>query len=594
LGFGGQGYIAAILWAIFVLIVYFVLGVICSPVTAADHVDWLPPVCYALLIMTVLTFALSMLSLPFDKWRLSVVPTVAVVAFVLFGVFRSDHWYEVWPRAQGWTDLPTPNSVVRAWRSRNPEAKYMTIVAASGGGIKAALWTGRVLEKMAEARAELPKSIVLVSSTSGGSVGAMYFQEVFTPEAPPTVEALRSARAAAGRSSLSASVWGLAYPDLWRVMSGGAFPWGRWRIRDRGWALDRRWELRRRALADTLSSGTRGRLGDWIVDVNEGWRPAQVFNVTVAESGAPLRIASVDLGPGASPQAPGSVPHEFSDLYPWSDIEVATAARLSATFAWVSPMTRPWMQEDSLAALIAELDGRFGSNDPNRSSVDRLRRLNADNAFRLADGGYFDNFGLHSAIEFLKDIGPDTLRNGLGPGLGINRVLIVEIRASGERPQKEKEGGLAYSLFGPILAMNNVRSSSQIARNDQQLESLRDLWERDEVTICRVVFTMTELGPLSWQLSEAESQAVLDSWDDEEDQKMKKVGHFLDFQFPPDEPDMRPDCRCPTWKNEHQPEGSKLSSDEQLSGKSPSEHSSRARLTKTGPMIENQRASKSS
>jgi hypothetical protein len=285
----------------------------------------------------------------------------------------------------------------------------------------------------------------------------------------------------------------MAYPDLWRFLSGGLVRLGG-RTHDRGWAIDRRWEVRR-AVLDSMGTllppaPVPRRLGDWARDVVEGTRPAHIFNATVVESGAAFRMASVDLGTTSARLDPGSRPHELWDFYDdaRADIEVATAARLSASFPWVSPMSRAWADP----AVAGDVD----------SSV-----VNGDAAFRLADGGYFDNFGVFSAIEFLEDVGTDELKR-----LGIRRVLFVQIRATPEASAAPKKGGLHYSLVGPVMAMNNVRTSSQIARNDVEVELLRNLWAEDSVAVVPAVFDLCGAGPLSWHLSEPEKDSIVGGW----------------------------------------------------------------------------------
>lgn len=588
IGYGGQGHWAAWIWIGGVLLLYGALGWYFSPWNSRSLVDWLPAICYVLLVLTLVTLLTSIISLFFDKHRLPVVIAMFVALFIAFYVADADHRYEVLPKPAGWSELPTAPEVIEAWNGRQSESapKPIVLVAASGGGIKAALWTSRVLEKMVEARQSLPGSVVLVSSTSGGSVGAMYFQESFAEDSTPDLDDMIRATEASGCSSLSASIWGLAYPDLWRILSGGAVPRGDWSKFDRGWALERRWEERRRKLveiqllrqADLQGAESEGSLcdlglgvdrrwtkrrarlseaglisaetgstrltprtiSDWVGGVKAGWRPAQVFNATVAESGAPMRIATVDLG-RTSAAAPGSKPQEFADLYPWADIEVAAAARLSATFPWVSPITRPWMREQHHGPLIEALRCVPAPDSETCDAIDRFERLNAAAAFRLADGGYYDNFGIDSTVEFLQDVGPVALK-----GQNVDRVLIVEIRASDEKESKETGGGLTYSLFGPISIMEKVRTASQIARNDRLLGLLRDDWAHHGVDLCRVVFTLKQPGPLSWQLSDKEVKAVRDAWgSDGEDDKMLRVGEFLDGDWSPDV--ARPSSVCPTW-----------------------------------------------
>ena len=233
-------------------------------------------------------------------------------------------------------------------------------------------------------------------------------------------------------------------------------------------------------------------LGEWAQDVRAGRRPAHVFNATAVESGAAFRLASVDLGSSRDPAAHGSHPQEFWDFYDAAkaDVDVATAARLSASFPWVSPMARAWASP----SLQGKVD---------------IALVNSPRAIRLADGGYFDNFGVFSALEFLRDIGADHLSRS-----GIHHVLFVQIRATPEGDAVPQRGGLQYSLAGPIIAMNSVRNSSQIARNDVELTHVEELWRcsSPRVEIVPLTFDLLSSGPLSWQLTQDEGDGVVAGW----------------------------------------------------------------------------------
>jgi len=66
----------------------------------------------------------------------------------------------------------SPAQVIRAGKP----GSAVIVVAASGGGIKAAAWTTRVLTGLEESNPRIfGGSIRLISAVSGGSVGAMYF-----------------------------------------------------------------------------------------------------------------------------------------------------------------------------------------------------------------------------------------------------------------------------------------------------------------------------------------------------------------------------------------------------------------------------------
>jgi hypothetical protein len=82
--------------------------------------------------------------------------------------------------------------------------------------------------------AAFSKSIRLISSVSGGGVGAMYFVNQFTATGGlPAEKELTQVVADAQTSSLEDVSWGLAYHDLWHVIlpifprsfAGRGAPW---------------------------------------------------------------------------------------------------------------------------------------------------------------------------------------------------------------------------------------------------------------------------------------------------------------------------------------------------------------------------------
>jgi hypothetical protein len=511
-GFGGQGHVPVLVF-VGVVAAFYALGWLLLDPGSPRFPDGLPAVGFVLLIAVVAVWGLSMAALILDVWRVPVMVTLLVALFVAHRATHYDHYFDVVARPSPELRLPTATEAFDAWRDHYRSTDFVTVVAASGGGIKASLWTARVLQALATE--ELGRSILLLSTNSGGSVGGMYFTDAFAG-GPPDKRGLEEVVRLAGSSSLTACAWAMAYRDLWHFLVGGLIPFGP-PTHDRGWAMDRRWELRRATLAG--AGGEKRpprRLGDWARDVGAGLRPAHIFNATAVESGAAFRLASVDLGRRSPTDAPGSRPHEFWDFFEpaKADIEVATAARLSASFPWVSPMGRAW-------------------GGPGVGGAVNTAAVNAVEAFRLADGGYFDNFGVFSTIEFLKDIGPTHLRQH-----GIQCVLFVQIRATPEGSAAMREGGIQYSLVGPFMAMNSVLNSSQVARNDLEVSLLRDLWARnsDPVEVLSVVFDLCSPGPLSWHLTQEEGDDVIRGWGASQEETLGKILLALKGEGAPPEP----------------------------------------------------------
>src|SRR5262249_40820698 len=255
---------------------------------------------------------------------------------------------------------------IAAWENLQGRDAPLVVVATAGGGIRAAAWTARVLTGLAGTCERFASSLVLVSSVSGGSVGSMFVVGSYDAARRRPAARLESIRASAENTSLSAVGWGLVYPDLIRTLplvGLGLRLFSRApQTIDRGWALEREW-VSHWIDHDTTAPPT---LGQWSDDVAAGKRPAVIFNATASESGQRLLMASTLVGRRAGADA---FTIQFADAFDRFDIGVPTAARMSATFPWVSPMARP-------------TDG------------DDVTRLH------LGDGGYYDNSGVLSAIQW--------------------------------------------------------------------------------------------------------------------------------------------------------------------------------------------------
>src|SRR5262249_25011057 len=157
----------------------------------------------------------------------------------------------------------------------------------------------------------------LISAVSGGSVGALYVASAYRNGSLPEHDGLERAIARAEASSLAHVVWGLLYHDVFRPF----YP--HFDYEDRGSALE---EACQRDI--DLSAPVES----WRNEVKSGLRPATILNVTISDSGERLLIGT------ANPRE-SSGRRNFEELFPGEDIELVTAARLSAAFAYVSPAT---------------------------------------------------------------------------------------------------------------------------------------------------------------------------------------------------------------------------------------------------------------
>lgn len=426
----------------------------------------IPALAFVLVLLIMTCMILSFLSYLLDPYRVPLIPFVVGLSFLGFWWLDRDHYYEVLPVERTASVAPIEAvAAYRAWHETYGE-EPLVVVAGSGGGITASFWTARVLTGLqADTEGRFGRSMALLSTVSGGSVGGMYFVDRYRPEGPPTAAAdLDSILDRSGRSSLAASAWGLVYPDFWRTF-GVTFA-----NLDRGWAIEQPW---RRWLAG--KDARDHRMSGWRDGLSAGWRPPQVFNATLVESGERLSISPVRLtDPDSAPRGA----RNFLDLY-GADLSLATAARLSATFPFVTPVARL----------------------PEGFVADSLE-------FHVADGGYYDNFGVVSAIEYLETILPRYVEDGG------KDVVFVKIALSEFRPRTaRKHRGWVYSAAGPLLTMMHVRTSAQVARNDLELRLFQKRWQERGLTVHLVEFLLRDRdAPLSWHLTRGERCRIDRIW----------------------------------------------------------------------------------
>jgi hypothetical protein len=457
---------ATIALAVF-LLVYGFLGVVFSP--AWRNPDLQPAaMLFLLVVLTVLTWLFSGAAFFLDRTRLPVFATLLAVS-LLTGTLRTDHQFVV--HQKDTSEIPlSPADVVNTWKdTRGKNSPATIVVATAGGGIRAAAWTAEVMSRLSEGCPEVPSSLVLVSSVSGGSVGSMFVVAPYHGEGdyPSTDKDLEAVRFNAKRSSLSSIGWGLAYPDLARTapVLGSFVP----ETLDRGWSLENAWATGWREREESTPT-----MKEWRDDTRHGRRPAVIFNATSSETGDRFLVSSTDTSSEGT--------QRFFALFPNGDIDVTTAARLSATFPYASPLARP-------------------SAGP------------VSKAYHVGDGGYYDNSGLLSAVEWLREAGSAL------PG---KPVLLILIDAKASPEKQGSSWSWQKQLVGPIETLLHVRTSSQQLRDSIERDMAHDYLASQKnpvyVTTKSFLFASEEPPPLSWHLTQDQIKQVADSWRQKENQ----------------------------------------------------------------------------
>ena len=480
---------------------------------------WGTAIVYVILLLTVLCWILAAFAFFLDRFRVPVLLVLAVFFIAAAQSPRSDHYFNLSATPPGYYG-PSSTEYILAERRGAPNCPII-VVSANGGGIQSAAWTARVLSGLAEEFQKLGgpnlekflRSIRLISGVSGGSVGAMFFVNEIQPPGSTTPMSFSNVVQEAEESGLAEVVWGMAYPDL-----GHAFlPWFRRDLLlDRGHVLEETWV---KSARDHGSPSLAKGLLEWNRGVVEGWRPATIFNATFVESGERLQISTIPVGDKGWPIGR----KEFFYLYN-ADIRVATAARLSATYPYVSPAARP--------RLYSQGSPLFPDRPPDYEHL------------HAVDGGYFDNSGLCALTEWLnealtqrEDVWNKTGRKPTGR----EKILVLQIRgfpevtASRHKPAR----GWFYQLYAPLSTMLGVWTTGQQATNVTELDLLQKYWAEKGIDLVPVIFQPDAsvyqgrkgVLPLSWHLRKDDKDLIEKAWENSDSQRNCKT--VVDFVGPP-------------------------------------------------------------
>jgi hypothetical protein len=373
----------------------------------------------------------------------------------------------------------------------------LVVVAVSGGGILSASWSTYWLYQLLNARPELACEIKLFSTASGGSVGMAHYLASLKMKSDrgdlPLCQAennaeinqneyLNSAETAYQKStvsSLSSVTHAMAYSDLWRALSAG-------KIRllgnlgDRGNKLENAW---RQEATGSPNPQEAYRVGSFVTAIKDGIIPAFIFNSTILETGERVMITPLDF---TEDQLHAKMISEtLTGGKSQVDLDLFTAARLSATFPFVTP------------AAKADMICPENIEDPLQKTCN----------YHFLDGGYADNFGIQSTLDFLRNV----LEKDRGKS--IKRVLIIEMRLTNfknEDNKPEPVNAFAADLYGPVKGfLNSGFIQGQIARNDIGLDNfIRDWKDKMAIEVLTIQPPKDVAGPLSWHLPVSQEEAL--------------------------------------------------------------------------------------
>ncbi|MGH9604234.1 MAG: hypothetical protein ACRD3N_00905 [Terracidiphilus sp.] len=510
-----------------------------------------PILALVLILVISLSWALGAIAFFADRFRIPVLTAIILVTIlprVLHMTGGHEEHYLSTALRPAEATLPTPSQILEDKLAGDPN-QPLVVVTSTGGGIHAAAWTAAVLghlENVFAADGSLKSfhaHVLLLSTVSGGSSGLYAYMREIDPETDGGHADWQRMEFAAQCSSLEAVGWGLVYYDIPKALvpflpyfvppSSGVDDLDRSPMdKDRTWTLRRAFArnlndpycglqpankrlmpLRKLTQAGQANVANRHALTLGNLNPLADSLPAFTMNTTTVEGGDRFLLANYAVppyhdGPLVPPPAESFLqiyggfrfPSGGQSLY--TDLPLATGAQLSATFPYVSS-----------AATF-----------PNAAGARHMH---------FVDGGYYDNDGTGSAIEFLR-----SALDGLPADSKPVRIVLVEIRnspAAGSAPgSSSSPWNLVDQLVAPLEAFYGAGHESVTARNRNDLVLLEGAYKGRLKMLAHIVIAdecsvqNVHTDPLNWSLTPKQQEEVVNSADLPDNvKKYARVGSFF-------------------------------------------------------------------
>ncbi|MGH8502711.1 MAG: patatin-like phospholipase family protein [Gammaproteobacteria bacterium] len=435
---------------------------------------------------------------PTYHYRLPSLMAVMLVLAVVFGFWNDNHAVRTLPAEKGWDKRPPISEHYRRWLQhrrellRDPARPYpVFVIAAEGGGIRAAYWTTSVLARIEAAYPGFACHIFAVSGISGGSLGAAVFAAEIADRIEnkayacnrfdnPPLNLLKTTRRILGQDFLSPTLAGALFPDLMQrfVPFGGRFAF----FPDRAAYLEQAWEHAWKSQTKS-NRFAESFLDLWATDAHQYAVPSLFLNGTWVESGN--RNVTSNLNTGSSPFV--NADDMLARLQ--NPIALSTAVHMSARFAYMSP-----------------------AGTVHLASTKRY----------VVDGGYFDNTGASTALEIISAM--RNVKIEARPGVRSTRnIKLAALIISNNVPDDDSLFPLMLETLAPPRALFNARTArGELA--ERLLKQARGYQVRT------LELSAPEKVPLGWMLSERTRKRI----DNEVDvsTEIKGVGCWLHERRP--------------------------------------------------------------
>jgi len=314
------------------------------------------------------------IALPGERFGLPIFTIIVLFAVAWTFLFDDNHDVRLRQESVAGKQLALKNAVdtwhphaQEMWKKNHGTSPVpLIIVATAGGASRAGYWTAKVLGELEDAHPDFHTYVFAISGVSGGSLGAAIWRAMIEEQKAPCPDGtfVNCARKFFLQDFLAPTFLTGLYADLaQRLMPGKLLP-------DRATALERSWEV---AWRKVMTASAHDRFSGAFHELQpngKGWRPLLILNGTSEKTGR--RIITSHLAIDGK-QFPDTIDF-FGEVK--SGVNLSTAVHNSARFTYIDAAGNIWLQ----------------TKGP-RAKVDRI-----------ADGGYFENFGAATTFDLLQSL----------------------------------------------------------------------------------------------------------------------------------------------------------------------------------------------
>jgi len=496
-----QNHFNSVVIELLLLVLIFVLGIF------KDFPAFqLPAAASGILFLTIVVMFTGAISYWFRGWSLTA--TIAILLIINF-LLASNRFTKIYPAfglnyqeepisynletikainrdAYIQEDITNTKKILENWKSKQAVNKpYALFIAASGGGLRAALWTMVTLQHLDSiSNGRLMDQTILITGASGGLLGASYFRElVLREQTNPALNPYSPSYAyKLSNDNLNPLIFNILVSDAFAGFQHFNYA-GSWYPKDRGYTFE--WQLN-----INTEFFLNKPLIAYQLPEQQARIPMLLISPTIINDGRKLFISPQHMSymsKGFDQQA--NVPttekgvdfRRFFQKHHADSLRFLSALRMAATFPYITPNVT----------------------------------LPSEPGMEIMDSGISDNFGISDALRFLF-IHQDWIQENT------RGVLIISIRDSDPNQQVRPRGNktLLDQLTTPISNVYNNFENIQNVNNDNKLEFALD-WFEGPIHRVNLIYQPRRStdnaqdnevrASLNWRLTGREKESVMES-----------------------------------------------------------------------------------